>query len=546
MREIRDSIALLLSSAMLMMAFLCIFLFPRTPSELLKVWLTPEYSHVPLVAAVIGYLLYNNRLSIYLINASNNWGGVPLIVLGLLGLFLANYANFWMLHGYGYLAVLVGAFYTVFGPQWIRANWQVFLLMFLALPFPPGLYSDFSLTLQLMATRLGENIISFFGGSVFRSGNIIDLGEVKLQVEDACSGLRYIIPLVSLSVIYTFFHRARPISKMILVVLSLPIAVMVNGVRVGLMGIGVEYFGLEVSEGIAHEMEGGIIFFFALLVLFFASLVLNQVFPPYEKLGGLERDRADNMNRFDRARVLSIFRMKPIDSVVISLFLLFMMIYFIRYSSFAKRLSSLEHVEIRGEQTISLSQFPMRVGGWEGVMATMDDAYFSVLSDEGLDDYILIDYKNNKLGVVNFYAAYYASASDKWDAHTPSGCVLASGWNIIDERNIDVNGMGGMVMRRVLAQRADGSIILIYYSFKQEGGGVDVPPPSPRGFWGWYNKKAASIGQLFAPPSANTGHTLIRVYVKIGGEGLDDVVRGDYVINKFLNDARESILEYIP
>ena len=320
MKEYRKYIAPLLSASLLALALLSIFFFPYTSSELFKVWRSPEYSHAPLVIPIIIYLLYKNRSSLEKAGLGNNWGGLAVIILGLFSLVLANYANFWILHGYGYLMVLSGAFYVVFGPKWMRANWQVFLLVFLALPFPTILYKNFSLALQGMATTLGVNIISLLGGSVYRSGNIIDLGDVKLQVVDACSGLRYIIPLISLSVIYAFFYKGGLLSKILLILSSIPIAVIVNGIRVGLMGVGVEYFDMNVSEGVEHDLEGGVMFLMALVLLLLIGVLLEKVFSNeyYKKSHPEERKPRDSGIRIGRD-VASILIQKRIGGVLAAL-----------------------------------------------------------------------------------------------------------------------------------------------------------------------------------------------------------------------------------
>lgn len=540
MRELKKYLSPTLSVALLFLAALSIFFFPNTPSELFKVWASPEYSHAPLVLPVIGYLLYRNRSSFYKVRSSNNWGGVPLIILGIFGLFLANYANFWVFHGYGYLLVLLGAFYTVFGPKWMRANWQIFLLIFLVLPFPTILYKGFSLALQSMATKLGVNIISLFGGSVFRNGNIIDLGDAKLQVVDACSGLRYIIPLISLSVIYSFFHKGGLASKIILILLSIPIAVIVNGVRVGLMGLGVEYFDMEVSEGAGHDFEGGVMFLLALSLLILFGMAINRLAPFLGQGGKSEAEKTNVPSDYGRNGLFIRYHGERLGGIVTALFCLVIAGYYVRYGDFSKDRLVYEYGGDANKNAVSLSEFPMDLGGWKGQKVAMDEVYLGVLYDEGLDDYILAEYRSPSLGQVNFYVAYYGSVGDRWNSHTPSGCMLASGWSVLNERNIKIGALGGATIRRVLAQQADGVKVLTYYTFK-EGSEFIVPE---LGIMDLYKRKVSAIKDSFSPPSAQ--HALIRVYTMIDGTGQSAVAKADLVIQKFLNDASGSILEYVP
>ena len=119
--------------------------------------------------------------------------------------------------------------------------------------------------MQLISSELGVLVIRLFDIPVYLEGNIIDLGTYKLQVVEACSGLRYMYPLLSLSLILAFFFRVVMWKRVLVFVSAIPITIVMNSIRIGIIGVLVEYFGIEVAEGFLHDFEGWVIF----LVCFF-------------------------------------------------------------------------------------------------------------------------------------------------------------------------------------------------------------------------------------------------------------------------------------
>src|SRR5581483_7395009 len=136
-----------------------------------------------------------------------------------------------------------------------------------AIPLPYFINAGVSLELQLVSSRLGVAFIRLFDVPVYLEGNLIDLGTYKLQVVEACSGLRYLFPLFSLSFLAAYLFQA-PIWQRVLVLLSsIPITVAMNGFRIGIVGLTMDRWGPRMADGALHFFEGWIIFIASALVL---------------------------------------------------------------------------------------------------------------------------------------------------------------------------------------------------------------------------------------------------------------------------------------
>lgn len=162
---------------------------------------------------------------------------------------------------------LVGVLIYLFG---IRTAWELFtpiLLLLLLIPVPEQLYIKLTFPLQLKVSQVSEVIVGMFGVPVLREGNVMNIPGKSFEVVEACSGLRSIITLVTLSVVIGYFMLNRKVSKLVLLVASLPVSVFVNIIRVVAMILLFHVFRLDLTEGILHTITGLMIFSLALAVL---------------------------------------------------------------------------------------------------------------------------------------------------------------------------------------------------------------------------------------------------------------------------------------
>ena len=168
------------------------------------------------------------------------------------------------------------------GLCWIHLGWSklkemgfAFLMLLTMFPFPNFLYTKISWQLKLISSQLGVTIMQAFGMSAFREGNVIDLGFTQLQVVDACSGLRYLIPLVVLGLLLAYFFKAAFWKRVVVVVSTIPLSIVTNGLRIALTGVVYEQWGAELAEGFFHGFSGWFIFIVSLGTLFLEMWVLQ-------------------------------------------------------------------------------------------------------------------------------------------------------------------------------------------------------------------------------------------------------------------------------
>jgi exosortase len=158
-------------------------------------------------------------------------------------------------------------------------DWPSLAYLLTAIPLPVFFYNALSSQLQLWSSALGVGVLQLIGVTAFREGNVIDLGPVQLQVAEACSGIRYLFPLTSLALLCAYFYRDRMWKRMVLVLSALPISVLVNGLRIGIVGILVEWYGPQAAEGFLHLFEGWVLFLFTLTMLVAEMWALSRVQP---------------------------------------------------------------------------------------------------------------------------------------------------------------------------------------------------------------------------------------------------------------------------
>ena len=150
-------------------------------------------------------------------------------------------------------------------------------MLFFTIPLPKFLYNNLSSQLQLISSEIGVWFIRLFDISVYLEGNVIDLGNYKLQVVEACSGLRYLFPLMTLGFIAAYFFKGAFWKRAIIFLSSIPITVLMNSLRIGMIGVTVEYWGVAAAEGLLHDFEGWVVFMACTAVLVLEMWVLAHV-----------------------------------------------------------------------------------------------------------------------------------------------------------------------------------------------------------------------------------------------------------------------------
>jgi exosortase len=236
-------------------------------------WYDPNSSHGFLVPIFSGFVLWRERSRLFaLIPRPSSWG-LPLLILslcvlvvGVLGaeLFLSRVS----------LLLLLGSL-IIYLRGWGHFRAALFPLAFLTLmiPLPEILLSQITFPLQILASKLAAALLPFMGVPVLREGNLIKIPVMSLEVAEACSGIRSLLSLVTLAIIYGYFLERRKSMRVVLAVAAIPIAVVANGVRVVSTGLLAQYFGPDQAEGFYHSFSGVFIFLLSMALLSCVHLI---------------------------------------------------------------------------------------------------------------------------------------------------------------------------------------------------------------------------------------------------------------------------------
>ena len=179
----------------------------------------------------------------------------------------------------GLFLTVVGLVVAWLGERRTAKVWPALVLLFFALPQPAALQVALTAGLQLVSSIGAVAIIQMFGIPVLREGNIIDLGQIQLQVAEACAGLRYLFPLATFAFLCAYLYVGHPVKKAVIFLSSVPITVLMNIVRIAVTGLLVEQYGVGAAEGFFHYFEGWIVFCLCLALLFLEMKLLCYVGP---------------------------------------------------------------------------------------------------------------------------------------------------------------------------------------------------------------------------------------------------------------------------
>ena len=236
-----------------------------------------EYSHGFLIPVITGYLIWQRSDRLREIEMRGSWLGWLVCLGGLALFFIGELSTIYTVIQYGFVFFVIGLAWAFVGNAAFRIIAVPLLLLFFMVPFPNFIYNNLSSQLQLLSSEIGVAVIRMFGISVYLEGNVIDLGAYKLQVVEACNGLRYLFPLMTLGVIVAYFYHAAIWKRLLIFVSTIPITILMNSFRIGVIGVMVEHWGTSMAEGFLHDFEGWAIFMACFGILFLEMWVLMRL-----------------------------------------------------------------------------------------------------------------------------------------------------------------------------------------------------------------------------------------------------------------------------
>jgi exosortase len=262
-------------------AALVVAIYFRVAAKLVFDWYDlPDYSHGFLVPFFAIFVMWDNRKVLRDIPLRPSWAGVPLIVFGLIVVVLGVYGADLFLSRISFLILVSGLIWTFLGRPMLHAlSFPLFILL-LAIPFPAIVFNQITFPLQLLASRLASVILPLLGVPVLLEGNVIELPVMKLEVAEACSGIRSLMSLFTLAVFYGYFLERTTRRRVILALASIPIAIAANTARIVGTGLCVQYWDPEKALGFFHEFSGWVMFVISLACLYVLHRLMRLVRAP--------------------------------------------------------------------------------------------------------------------------------------------------------------------------------------------------------------------------------------------------------------------------
>jgi exosortase len=247
-------------------AVLFAVLFARPTQSLAREWWNnPEAGHGLLLAPLALWFAWKS--GIVDVPRPNRWLGGALIFLGVAFRWLADLAaELFVMRG-SMLLALAGLVVWYFGVRQLLRWWLPFTLVALSIPLPEIVLSRVALPLQFMASSIGAALLKWREIPVLLTGNVIRIPGHELFVAEACSGLRSLTALISLGVLLGALVLRSPVARVLLIAAVIPVAILLNGVRVFLTGFLVFFVDPKLGEGFMHATEGMLIFGIAFLIL---------------------------------------------------------------------------------------------------------------------------------------------------------------------------------------------------------------------------------------------------------------------------------------
>ena len=272
----RSSWGWIVQGGLLAGTFLYLYAFVLSP--LIADWADdPNYSHGFLVPVLSAYFVWERRQKLLGITRQPSIWGVPLLLAGIGLLFLGHLGAELFLMRASMIVVLTGLVLYLCGWKILQA--LVFPLAFLLfmVPLPAIILNTVTFPLQLLAAKLSTASLQLIGLPVFREGNIIFLPHTTLEIVEACSGIRSLVSLLALAVVFAYMTQRRSGKRWLLAVSAVPIALVANAFRIWGTGVLAFLYGTQVAEGFYHTFAGWLVFVVAFVLLLSEGCLLSLV-----------------------------------------------------------------------------------------------------------------------------------------------------------------------------------------------------------------------------------------------------------------------------
>ena len=434
--------------------------FWPTLEKLIFRWDTGDNNYCYLIIPLVAYLCWDRRFDgqIGFRFSHFRWSfwGLLLILPSMGFMLLGELGSVETIMYGGLWLTMVGIVILLYG--W-RARHLAFPLLVLAfmVPLPPFINRMLTFKLKMAATTIAVKMLRAVEISVLQTGNIIDLGVNKLQVVDACSGLRYFVPMILLALLVGYFFNRGLWRRLLLLSVVLPLSIVVNAFRIFVSGWLTVNGHRELAQSFFHDFSGWVVFMIAAAILLVISVILR-------KIGRL----TPNTPLIDRVRALHTGRMKPLALTAAACLLFAVSGYIIQSSPSSANLPP----------RMQLENFPMTIAQWQGHQQFLSK---EIMEQLWADDYVSALYRNpDAANSIQLLIPFYEYQGTRHTAHAPQSCLLGGGFDLLKSEDRLLNTGNGQAIRiRTLLLKQGNTRILGSYFFFERGRVITSP---------WLNK----------------------------------------------------------
>ena len=237
-------------------------------------WQDPNYTHGFFVPVFALFLLWERRAKLAALRITPAWSGLGILLFALMTLVVGTIKSGFFLYRVSVLLFIAGL--VVFLAGWKHLAAISFPLAFLFLMIPsPTLVEQITFPLQIIASKTASFLLMLAGVPAIREGNIILLPSAQLEVAEACSGIRSLFSLLTLTIVYGYMAETRISVRMLLALIAVPISVFANALRIAFTGLMVEGWGVERAEGTIHALSGWLVFVASLGLIFLLHRLMH-------------------------------------------------------------------------------------------------------------------------------------------------------------------------------------------------------------------------------------------------------------------------------
>ncbi|HEY7773096.1 MAG TPA: VPLPA-CTERM-specific exosortase XrtD [Marinagarivorans sp.] len=471
-----------------------------------------EYSHGVVIPLISAYIISERWQAIKQGAGSGSWWGVVVLAIALALLIAGEISALFAMVQVSFVALLWGLSLSYLGWRSARLlSAPIFILLF-AIPLPYFLEVALTAKLQLLSSRLGVEFIQWLGMPVFLSGNVIDLGRYQLEVVEACSGLRFLYPLMSIGFIVAYFYRGHWSKRLMVFLSTIPITVLMNSARIALTAWLVERYGLQATQGTVHDAEGWVVFAACLVFLAGEILLLEAVTTrrPLKDILGLD-GAPEAGSALPRHVAL---RRGPAYGACAALLAASLCLVFLSQRQYT------------APPATHLALFPDFLKGWQAIPQPLDGRVENKLK---LTDYYMANFKHPQvLEPINLYVAYYANQRKGQSPHSPKVCMPGGGWEIESfERKL----LDGHRVNRALIVK-EGQKQLVYYWFAERGQIVANE---------YYKKWLLFTSFIY---TGRTDGALVRVTIPVVDN--TDIAASEQKVQAFIREAMPVLATFLP